>query len=175
MPKFLIGERIYLRALEREDLGKCLEWHNDPEIRKFAGEIIPINKEKLEEFFDLEIKDRDKIWFSIMNKADDELIGDLRLYLKFRTGDIGIVIEKAYWSKGYGTEVMKLALDYCFNTLDLHRVELWVFEFNTRAIRCYEKVGFKREGVKREDSYKNGKYCNSLVMGILRDEWMKDA
>jgi RimJ/RimL family protein N-acetyltransferase len=50
-------------------------------------------------------------------------------------------------------------------------VELWVFEFNERAIRCYEKLGFIKEGVSREAVYKEGRYCNVVNMGILKEEW----
>ncbi len=59
---------------------------------------------------------------------------------------------------------------YAFDVLNMHRVQLEVFESNPRGIRCYEKIGFKREGVLREGHYRNGKYDNVVVMGILRDE-----
>ena len=66
---------------------------------------------------------------------------------------------------------MGLMLDHAFNQLDLHRVFLFVLDFNPRAIRAYEKVGFKKEGVFREHGYRNGEYCDDHVMGILESEW----
>ena len=61
---------------------------------------------------------------------------------------------------------------YAFRTLNLNRIWLHVFEFNERALRAYEKVGFVREGVLRQDVFREGRYWNTVVMGILRDEWL---
>jgi Acetyltransferases, including N-acetylases of ribosomal proteins len=170
MGKFLIGERIYLRPLEKEDLDKILEWINDPEIRHLTlREELPLNRSKGEEFFEKITKDM--ILFGICLN-NDKLIGTLSLMLQLRSATFGITIgDKAHWNKGYGTEATKIALDYCFNTLNLHRVGLWVFEFNEKAIHCYEKLGFKKEGISREAVYKNGRYWNSVDMGILKEEW----
>ncbi len=174
MPKFLIGERIYLRALEKEDLEQCLEWINDPEIRHLATlEEYPFNRAKEEEWFEKVNKDKNVILFAICLN-DDKLIGNLGITLLSGNANLGIMIgEKEYLGQGYGTEAMKLVLDYCFNTLNLHRVALGVSEFNERAIKCYEKVGFKKEGISREAVYKNGRYWNNIKMGILKQEWSK--
>jgi len=168
MPKFLIGERIYMRAMEKEDLGAILEWVNDPEMRHLTQkEEFPVSRLRGEELFE-----KDKIFFAICLN-DNRLIGFLNLTINQRNATLGITIDRSYWSKGYGKEATELALDYCFNTLNLHRVELWVFEFNERAIHLYEKLGFKKEGVHREAVYKKGKYWDVIDMGMLRDEWHK--
>ena len=91
-----------------------------------------------------------------------------------RKAEVGISIgEKSYWGHGYGTDAMRVLVNYGFNMLNLNRISLKVFSFNKRAIRSYEKVGFTVEGTLREEIYKDGKYVDVLVMGLLRNEWGK--
>jgi RimJ/RimL family protein N-acetyltransferase len=82
-----------------------------------------------------------------------------------------MIAVKDQWNKGFGTEATKLFVAYGFETLNLNRIELRVYEYNARAIRVYEKVGFKHEGSLREDHYRQGRYWNTHVMSILRSEW----
>jgi len=174
MSKFLIGERIYLRALEKDDIVQCMKWINDPEIRCLtAFDERPFNKIKEEEWFEKMNKNKNVILFAIC-LDDANFIGNIGITLLSGNALLGIMIgEKEYLGRGYGTEAIKLVLDYCFNTLNLHRVALGVFEFNERAIKCYEKVGFKREGIAREVVYKKGRYWDDIKMGILKQEWSK--
>ena len=72
---------------------------------------------------------------------------------------------------GYGTEAMRMMVDYGFRELKLHRISLGVFAFNPRAIRVYEKVGFKREGILRDILFYDGEYHDEIVMSILEQEW----
>ena len=89
--------------------------------------------------------------------------------------EIGIVIgEKEYWNQGYGTEAIVTVLRFMFTEMNLHRVMLRVFDFNHRAQRCYEKCGFVLEGRLRQSFYHQGQYCDELVMGLLRDDYLKD-
>jgi len=73
--------------------------------------------------------------------------------------------------KGYGTEATQLMLSYAFETLNLNRVELGVYDFNKQAIHVYEKAGFIREGIKRQDKFVNGRYADALIYGILASEY----
>lgn len=93
-----------------------------------------------------------------------------------RKAALGIAIaEKEYWGRGYGTDAVMTLLDFAFNEMNLHRVHLSVFEFNRRAIRCYEKCGFRHEGREREAFFRDGRYHDSLLMGILREEFINAA
>jgi RimJ/RimL family protein N-acetyltransferase len=102
-------------------------------------------------------------------------IGNINFHLVFpesRKARLGISIgEKAYWSKGYGADALVTLLRFGFDEMNLHRVDLTVDEDNPRAIACYEKVGFVHEGRMRQARYARGAYRDSLVMGILRDEF----
>src|SRR6266571_2442749 len=88
-----------------------------------------------------------------------------------RKAEVGIVIgQPSFWSRGYGTEAMRVVLRYGFDALGLNKISLDVLEYNTRALRTYERLGFQREGVHREDIYKDGRFVNVMRMSILARE-----
>ncbi len=79
--------------------------------------------------------------------------------------------EKRFWNQGYGSEAMRLMLKYGFETVNLHRIYLRVFENNPRAVRAYEKAGFVHEGRERESHFIGGKYIDTLLMSVIRPDW----
>jgi diamine N-acetyltransferase len=174
----IYGDRIRLRAPERDDIPWFATWFNDPEVTLTLFSHLPISKDEEEKWFDdmlksppeqhpltIEVKQKDG-WKVIGNTA----FGDIDWIS--RSAEVGIVIgEKDYWNQGYGSEAMQLMLKHGFETLNLHRIWLRVYDFNTRAIKAYEKSGFVHEGRKREELYIKGKYHDVLVMGILENEW----
>ncbi|MFC1715761.1 GNAT family N-acetyltransferase [Candidatus Poribacteria bacterium] len=172
---FIVGDRIYLRPLDMEDIDPFVQWLNDEEVRQYLSRMSPLNKVREKDFIEGLYKNDSEIVLGIVLKEDDQLIGNLALHRissPFRHAGMGIVIgDKSCWSKGYGTEAMNLMMGYGFDELNLHRIFLTVLSFNTRAIRTYEKVGFKKEGVFRDHIYRNGKYHDVHYMGILEDEW----
>ncbi len=115
--------------------------------------------------------------FIIRRLEDGRLIGEIGLDAPIWShGDtyVGIGIgEKDCWGKGYGTDAMRLILKYAFSELNLFRVSLTVFEYNPRAIRSYEKAGFKFEGRMREFLFRDGKRYDLIFMGLLRSEWQE--
>jgi RimJ/RimL family protein N-acetyltransferase len=82
-----------------------------------------------------------------------------------------VIGDKSYWGRGYGTDSVRVLLRLAFEKMGLHRVHLHVFEFNQRAISCYEKCGFRREGVLREYWFKLGRFQDTLVMAMLASEY----
>ncbi|MEA1993825.1 MAG: GNAT family protein [Euryarchaeota archaeon] len=172
---FLAGERIYLRPVEQEDVLYIHRWLNDPEIRTLEGELFPRSISEEKEWLEKTYKDNSKLWFIIALRKNDKVIGDcglLRIDYTWRTADLSMSIgEKDEWNRGYGTEAMYILLEYGFKTLNLHRVGVGVFEFNKRAIKTYEKVGFRREGVLRDGYYCDSTYHDVILMSILEDEF----
>ena len=172
---FIVGDRIYLRPLDVEDADIFVSWLNDTEIRQCLGTTSPLNKLGEQEYLKKLYKDERSLLLGIVLRSNDELIGSVGLddiSLAHRHAEIGIFIgNKSCWSKGYGGEALKLMMGHGFNQLNLHRIFLKVMSSNTRAIRAYEKVGFKEEAVFRENVYANGKYHDDYLMGILEDEW----
>ena len=173
--RFLIGKRVYLRALEKEDLIYIRKWSNDPEIRKLTGEVASISQADADRFLERIYNDNTRKWFVIVIKENDRVIGEaglLRMFHAWRTTDISIIIgEKDAWGKGYGTEAILLLIDYVFRRLNFHRVAIGVVSFNEKAIHFWEKVGFKKEGIQRDGYYYNHKYHDFVMMSILEDEF----
>jgi RimJ/RimL family protein N-acetyltransferase len=128
-----------------------------------------------EEFFDRAKNDTNRIWFVIVQKADGRPIGEcglLRMFQDWRTTDLSIIIgEQDARGKGYGAEAINLLLDYAFGHLGFHRVAIGVVGFNEPALRFYEKVGFRREGVQREGYYFDHKFHDFIMMSMLETEF----
>ncbi len=172
---FLTGQEVYLRPLERADARIVQPWVNDPEIGRYLLIYRPFNLQAEEEFIDKVNHSDADICLLIARTSDDQAIGVTgfhQLNFKNRHAVFGINIgDKQCWGKGYGTEAGYLMMDYGFNTLNLNRVMLQVFEYNERAIHVYEKIGFQQEGILRQEHYRDGQYWDTIVMGLLRSEW----
>jgi RimJ/RimL family protein N-acetyltransferase len=176
-PAFLTGKRIYLRPLEMTDLQTFYYWFNNPELRQYVQMPYPVSIEQEREFIDNAMKNTDPIVLAIVLKHADRLIGDIFMSpidRVHRKASLGIAIgDTNSQSMGYGIEAMQLLIDYAFNTLNLHRLELSVYSFNVRAIKCYRKLGFKEEGRSREAFFGHGQYHDILQMGLLEGEWWR--
>jgi diamine N-acetyltransferase len=172
---FLIGERVYLRPLERADLSHIRRWANDPEIRRLTGEVTPMSEAAADQFLERVRTESDRIWFVVALRENDRPIGEaglLRMFHPWRNTDLTLIIgERDAWGQGYGTEAIHLLLDYAFGYLAFHRVSVGVVGFNDRAIRFYGKVGFKKEGIERQGYYYAHEYHDFVMMSILEDEF----
>jgi RimJ/RimL family protein N-acetyltransferase len=135
-----------------------------------------LTREGIKKGIEKDLEKEDFFGFSIRTLADDRLIGDVGLGGMFwNHGDtyLGIGLgEREFWGKGYGSDAMKVALRYAFTELNLRRVTLNVFEYNSRAIRCYEKLGFQHEGRVRKYLNREGRRWDLIYMGILKEEWL---
>ena len=174
---FLEGEKIYLRPIDMDDLEIFYRMINNPEVRKFLLVRYPISKIEEKETLEKMVKDENSVTLSIINKGNDKLMGNISLFninKIHRNAEIGLFLgDLKETSKGYGTEAMKLLIDYGFKMLNLHRIELYTFDFNERAIKAYKKVGFIEEGRKREVFYYEERYIDFILFSILKNEWVK--
>lgn len=174
----IIGTRVRLREYRHEDLVPIRQWVNDGGITGYLSDIFlyPHGLESTESFLADMMDQRPDCRSFVIAEADTELyIGQIGLDTidwKNRFARIGIVIGQAdRCGRGLGTEAMKLLCGYAFNELNLHRLELEVYDFNVRAYRSYLKCGFVEEGRQRQKLYRHGQYCDIIQMGLLRSEW----
>lgn len=174
----LTGNRIILREYRKEDLPYMRKWVNNAEITKYLSHIFlyPHTLNATEDFLNSMLQGSSGIkGFIIAYKETEEYIGQIDLInidWVNRVGTLGIVIGTTeYLGKGYGTEAIKLIQEFAFNKLNLHKLDLEVRAYNERAIRCYKKCGFKEEGRIRENYFIDGKYTDTLFMGILKSEY----
>ncbi len=171
----ILGERVRLRPIERGDLPTYVRWFNDPEVREGLAKFMPISLAAEERWFE-RLLDRDDYLFALEALVDDawQHIGGCGFHginWRHRSGTVGILIgEKSCWNRGYGTDAMRLLCRFGFDSLNLHRIELCVYAYNSRARRCYEKVGFQLEGTFREAVWHDGRYHDVHHMGLLRGE-----
>ena len=176
---FLDGEKIYLRPLGRSDAELILPWVNDQEVTRTLLLHRPVNLESEEEFLARMTRSETDVILGIVEKTSDRLIGVVglpQIDYRNRHSSFGIFIgDKSKWGKGYGTEATFLCVKYAFGTLNLNRVWLHVSADNPGAIRAYEKVGFRKEGLLRQHLYRDGRHLDILVMAVLRDEWPPDS
>ncbi len=173
-----VGSRIYLRPLTREDAAAVVPWVNDSEVtRTLAIGSAAVDRQTEEVFIEKMNASGHDALFGIVVQRTDQLVGSAGLHqidFRHRRASFGIMIgEKRAWGKGYGTEATALVVDYAFRQLHLNRVQLHVYEYNPRGIRVYEKVGFQREGVLRQEHFYDGRSWDTLVMAMLRENWEK--
>lgn len=174
----IYGKRIRLRRPEKDDLALFVEWVNDPEVTKGLTIYLPMGMWEEEDWF-TNLKNRSQAERPLAVDIQDgdgwRMIGNTSFFSidpVARSAEVGIMLgDKSIWNQGFGTETMLLLIKHGFETLNLNRIQLHVYEDNIWAVRTYEKVGFIHEGRKRQALYKYGKYEDVLIMSILRDEW----
>jgi len=170
----LPGDRVRLRAIEREDIPRFLRWLNDPEVIHFLTIYIPMSRDEEERWFEQQLQDRSKKILAIETETGEHIgnVGLEDVDWKNRLATLGIVIgEKKFWGKGYGTAAIRALLRFAFEEMNLNRVHLTVFDYNERARRCYRRCGFIEEGVARQAHFSRGQYHDLVWMSILREEW----
>jgi RimJ/RimL family protein N-acetyltransferase len=174
----LTGERVRLRPMDERDLPMFVEWMADHEVTRWLAQTVdaPTLEEEYE-WYERRRSDPDSLMWAV-ETLDGQLVGSTELRLephRFKA-EFGIVIgDKVKWGQGLGTDTTRLVVGYALGELKLNRVELTTAEDNERAIRCYEKIGFAREGLKRQDRILDGRFGNTLMMSILREEWKTPA
>ena len=172
--KKLVGDRIYLSPRNMEDVEIFTKWLNDFGTTDYIGRSAQVMSLKEEEEY-LQEHVKEEAVFSIIDLEKDKLIGTVGLecinHIN-RAAILGIFIgETEYRSKGYGTEAINLILEYGFKYLNLKNIKLDLLEFNTRALECYKKCGFREYGRRRKCKFVNGNYYDIIEMDILDDEF----
>jgi RimJ/RimL family protein N-acetyltransferase len=174
MPRPLHGELVRLRAREESDVYHAYRWANDWETIRFLGGRYPRSKA----FERRWLTERDPSYphaqFIIETLDGARPIGWTGLHHatpENRCADLGIAIgERDFLEGGYGTDAMRALCRYGFEMMNLHRIELTCYDWNPRALRVYEKVGFQHEGVLRDGIFKAGRWNDLVFMGLLRGE-----
>ncbi len=186
---YLVGEKVYLRALEREDLsGNMFQWANDPETTyyMYMG-TVPNTMEALEREYELMTSsgtgsllqlpcNPTNVVFAVVDKETDVHVGNVGFYnisWLYRTAEFRSIIgEKAYWGGGYAPEAYCLALAYAFDRLNLRKVWAGCREDNFAAIMANKRVGFVQEGRQRQQILRNNQAYDVVLFGLFREEFL---
>ena len=171
----LKGEKVILRPMMKDDIERQHEFNQDVDqylLNSALPHVSPL--ERAQEMYDLcTKKDRSAQYFAI--EADGKYIGNCSLKLSIPFPGVyrlGILIgDRDYIEKGYGTDTVRLLLQYGFHYLGARRIGLGTNAKNVRAINCFRACGFIEEGRSRRVQWIDGEYTDLVIMGILREEW----
>ena len=173
------GDLVRLAAIDPEESAAAVSrFSRDSEYSRLLDSYPCrlFTKESTKKWIEKDLEKENVIAFAIRTLSDDRLIGDVGLGGFFwNHGDtyVGIGVgEREFWGKGYGSDAMRVVLRYAFTELNLRRVTLNVFEYNPRAIRAYEKLGFQQEGRVRKYLNREGRRWDLVYMGIMKEEWL---
>ena len=171
------GKLVRLREYRKEDISLKINYLNDPDVLRYleTGIPYPVTLNEELKWFEAISAFKDSYRYAIEAIEGSHYIGDCGINsIDWKNSVASTVIfigNKEYWSKGYGTEAMQILLAFVFNQININKVRLNVYSFNERAIKSYEKCGFKKEGILRQEIFRDGKYHDTIVMGILREEF----
>lgn len=174
------GDKVKLRAYKKEDIKLAYEYLNDSELKRLLESEIPypIILEQEEKWFQDLVNSKDIYNFAIEDLETGKYIGGCginNINWLSRRATIGIFIgDKNYWGKGYGTDAIKVLNKFIFEQMNINKIKLNVFSFNERAKKCYERCGFKVEGVLKQELFRNGKYYDEYVMAMFLEDWRKE-
>lgn len=174
------SNKIILRKMTSEDIDLYHQWRNDIEVMQSTAPLLDVyNIKETEEFVtNVILGSHFSKSYIIVEKKSDKPIGVTSLInLDYKNRNAECIIDigdKEAWGKGFGAEAMNLLLDFGFLEMNLHRISLRVFSFNSRAIKLYEKLGFQWEGTLRESIFRGGQWHDILQMSILKNEYAKE-
>ncbi len=170
------GKLVRLRAFDNSDLMQCLKWSNDYEVMRGASGAI---------LYPSTVDDEARAMgqntsytageyqFAVETLAGEKLIGKCgftRVNWKNRLGEMAILIgEKEHRGKGYGADAVQTLCRFGFGEMNLRKIKAVVFDFNQAALRCYEKCGFVREGVLKQEMYRDGAYHDVILLALYRN------
>lgn len=170
----LSGKKVSLRPFEETDIENTVKWLNDIEYSILIDRVLPTTIHERKEWFYNISKDKTAITFAIILPENTIHIGNcglININCRSRRSQIWIYLDNQYIGKGFGKEAITLLLKYAFHYLNLNRIYLYVVSTNPRAVRFYEKCGFKIEGTFRQHVFLKNKYEDAIWFGILKEEF----
>jgi len=168
----LIGDKVCLGPLLRGDAPLLFNWLNHLDTARANGPYRPMDQARFDVWFDGLGADPTRVVFAIRNRGDLRLLGYLlisNIQPVARSADLGLLIgAPADRAQGFGQAAIRLAVDYCWDDLNLQRLALSVVGDNPRAIHAYRRAGFEVEGVLRRAAYSEGRFQDTTLMSLLR-------
>lgn len=172
----LEGRLITLRPLTEKDADVMFAAADNAEVNRLTGTTQTATLEQYRTHYARLLAAQDRVDYAIIpNEKPEKVVGEVVLNAideQNRSANFRIMLlNESYFGKGYGSEATRLMVKHGFERLELHRIDLEVYDFNPRAARVYEKAGFVREGVKRDVLFWDGAFHSAIVMSILELEY----
>lgn len=174
---FLKGKLVDLRPIEQDDIEILKKGYNDPDVRDAMFMYFPLNMQEVEQKIGNMAQHEHAVQMMIVDRSDNKAVGHIALVRpdwvsRMMTFYI-VLLEKSVWGRGLGSEATAMMVEYGFGMLNLNRIQLHVNAENEAAKAVYLKIGFKHEGTLRQAMYKNGRYYDFWLMGLLAEDYMK--
>ncbi len=171
-----MSEEIGLRVIEQEDLEFIHKLNNNPDIMSYWFEEPYKSMARLQDMYEKSMHNQQERRFIL--KKNNEKLGLVELVSIdpiHRKAEFTIMIEPTYQGHGYASTATKLAMDYAFSNLNLHKLYLFVDEINEKAIHIYKKAGFQIEATLKDEFFVNGAYHNAVIMSVFQDQYMESV
>ena len=164
-------DRLLLKPLSFEHLSQdYVDWLNDVEVYKYLETGGNYTFEMLNEYLK-EVEKKDIYFWAVHSKANDLHIGNIKIdpiNYKHSVAEYGIMMgRKSEWGKGFAKEATQRIIDFCFNELKIRKITLGVVADNFAALKLYEKLNFKIEGIYKKHGLYQGKYCDIIRMALF--------
>ncbi|GAB3434861.1 GNAT family protein [Phycicoccus ginsengisoli] len=179
----LTGDLVVLRPFAEDDLAAIAGAIADPEVGRLTGSVhsgdeagSPPDEALLRDWYGSRAEQEDRLDLAVVDRATGRVVGEAVLNEweeENASCNFRILLGPDGRDRGLGTEATRLVLRHAFEALGLHRVSLEVYAFNPRARRAYEKVGFVREGVRRDALRFDGEWVDAVLMSVLDHEWAR--
>jgi RimJ/RimL family protein N-acetyltransferase len=174
----LIGKKTGLRAVEKDDLPYLKDWRNNTAFRRNFREVRELNMYNQEGWFNKTYASPNDFMFTIVDLENNEPIGAAGLlYVNWiiRSADFSFYIGKNDWyidDKGYAFDAAKLLIEYGFNNLNLNKIWMELYEFDSKKIRFFmNDFSFKQDAVLRQNCFEDGRYHDSIIISLLKNEY----
>lgn len=167
-----MSTEVALRVLEKEDLAFIHKLNNNPDIMSFWFAEAHQSMAGLQKAYDKHMDNEYQRDF-IMEKHGERL-GLVQLAFIdhiHRKAEFTIMIDPSYQGNGYASIATRLAMDYAFQMLNLHKLYLFVDEVNEKAIHIYKKIGFQVDATLKDEFFVNGTYHNAVIMSIFEKDY----
>tara|TARA_Y100001958_G_C21248715_1_gene581908 strand:- start:30327 stop:30917 length:591 start_codon:yes stop_codon:yes gene_type:complete len=178
---FLIGDRIYLRPLDIDDVdGPYLHWVNNEEIISSLESLyLPTSRQQLVDYLSSVINNKDIVFLAIIETQTNKHVGNIKLgpidWIKRKAIYGRMIGDKESWGKGYGTEAARLIIKYGFERLNLHKIGAMALIVNKGSIKSNQKAGLKIECTIPEEVFRNGKWIDCVSLSITENEYFNSV
>ncbi len=175
---FINGTRIDLCPRNSKYVNLYIKWKNDPKVRKYARNVVPRSLDEQKKRFETRHEGiSEHISFDVWHKKDKTLIGQIGLsridWINGKANAFLQIGEPDYWNKDIGTEATKLLVEYAFTELNLNKLHGGVAVDNIGSWSVAEKIGFQPEGIKKHEMYVDGRYVDTKIYRLLKEDWLK--
>ena len=171
-------ERVRLRRIERADRDALFDIHSNNEVARYMARPAMTMREEADELIDRIEKglaNDTVLQLAIERKTDRAVLGSCLLFAFNERGpraEIGYSMGRPHWGRGYMHEALVALVDLAFGKLQLNRLEADIDPRNQGSARSLERLGFQKEGLLRERWKINGELSDSVILGLLKREWV---